>query len=65
MNVHRLVKQQFSGEREGGRQGGGRDKTQRYGKVFHQATIRCLLYTHMPNEKKKSSNKSKQPNIEN
>lgn len=37
-----------------GRLGGGRDRTQHYGKVFHQPTIRCLLYTHMPNEKKKN-----------
>lgn len=52
MNISRLVKQQFSNEGEGGRQRGGRDKTRQYGKVFHRATVRCLLYTHMPNEKK-------------
>lgn len=53
-------------QQRGGRGAAGRGQGQNttVWESFSPATVRCLLYTHMPNEKK-SSNKSKQPNIEN
>lgn len=63
-STDRLVKAPFSTEGERGWPGGGRDTT--VWASFSPAYDKVpSIHTHMPNEKKKSSNKSKQPNIEN